>query len=261
MTTIHDMDERVRRILKAIETGCRAILSDELTGIYVHGSLVLGCFLWEKSDIDFLIVTRDEPTLEQKMALIAALLELDADAPLKGLEMSLLLEKDCKAFVYPTPYYLHFSNMHKQRFRDDLRGYCEGMYGDDPDLAAHITVTRHAGIVLCGKPIADVFSDVPKEAYLDSIRYDIEGALEDIKKDPMYYTLSLCRVLGYVREGLVLSKRSGGEWGLAHLPQAYAPFIEKALRCYTSGAIYPPGEDAEQLQAFAKAALAEIYAK
>ena len=50
------------------------------------------------------------------------------------------------------------------------------MNGVDYDLAAHITVIRQVGICLCGKPIAAVFEQVPRENYLDSICRDVQDA-------------------------------------------------------------------------------------
>jgi beta-galactosidase/beta-glucuronidase len=51
---------------------------------------------------------------------------------------------------------------------------------------------------------------------------------------PLYITLNLCRVLAYAREGLVLSKQEGGQWGLSHLPEAHRPLAALALDCYAS---------------------------
>ena len=54
---------------------------------------------------------------------------------------------------------------------------------------------------------------------MDSIWCDIEGAREDILDNPMYIILNLCRVLGYKEEGLILSKKEGGEWMLGKLAE------------------------------------------
>jgi streptomycin 3"-adenylyltransferase len=37
----------------------------------------------------------------------------------------------------------------------------------------------------------------------------------------MYLILNLARVLAFMKDGLVLSKREGGEWGLKNLPEKY----------------------------------------
>ena len=56
------MEMRVEKILEQLKAACTNILSANLTGIYLHGSLALGCFNWDKSDIDFIVVTRTAPT-------------------------------------------------------------------------------------------------------------------------------------------------------------------------------------------------------
>lgn len=158
-------------ILARIKTLYQNILSDKLAGIYVHGSIAFGCFAWERSDIDFLAVVKEKLTQEEKEMLIRSLLELDWFCPPKGLEMSVITESVCRPFVYPTPFELHFSNSHKEAFQKNLSKYCEMMNGVDRDLAAHITVTKSVGIVLCGRPIDAVFGDVPETCFLDSLAF------------------------------------------------------------------------------------------
>ncbi len=220
---------------------CRSykkILKDKLVGIYIHGSAAFGCFRWNTSDLDFLVVVSKPLLPEEKMALIKVLLDLENVSPKKGLEMSVVLEEYCRTFVYSTPYELHFSNAHKAGYKADLAGYCEKMHGTDEDLAAHFTVTKAVGKVLCGKDIIDVFGDVPKAYYVDSIRKDIENAHAEIAQSPVYIILNLCRVLAYVQDGAILSKRDGGLWGIAHLTGEYRELIEAALKSYTLDKVF-----------------------
>jgi streptomycin 3"-adenylyltransferase len=244
-------------ILQHIKTSYEAILGENLVGIYVHGSIAFGCFDPRVSDIDFLVIVKDTPSVSRKMQLLETLLALTPDCPKKGLEMSVVSARHCRPFVYPTPYAFHFSNAHLDRARRDPLEYCTNFHGIDKDLAAHITVTRAVGQVLCGKPIDDVFGEVPREHYLDSIRYDVENAVEDIRENPVYVILNLCRVTAYLREGLVLSKKSGGEWGLAHLPDRYQPILQSALTAYTAADRYDGDQELEQQ--FAIEMLAEIF--
>ena len=76
-----------------------------------------------------------------------------------------------------------------------------------------------------------MFSPVPEEYYLDSIRHDIENAVDEITDSPVYLILNLCRTLAYITEGSVLSKADGGLWGISNLPQ-YRTIIGKAYRQY-----------------------------
>ena len=56
-----------------IQTFCKQahiILSDELVSIYLHGSLAMGCFNPEQSDIDLLVVTHQRMSIETKRQLM-----------------------------------------------------------------------------------------------------------------------------------------------------------------------------------------------
>ena len=235
---------------------CRETFSTGLTGVYLHGSLAMGCFNPAKSDLDLLVVVNSEPTDGQKLAFMQALLPLNAEAPAKGIEMSIVTEAAVKPFQYPTPFVLHFSPMHLDRFRQDPVGYVQQMKGTDPDLAAHCTVLRQRGIRLLGAPIPEVFGEVPRAAYLDSILQDVSGAEEDILTDPVYMTLNLCRVLAYAREGLVLSKQEGAQWALRALPEDERTPVRQALEAYTTDRPMQP--EADSATAFARYMLGQI---
>lgn len=245
---------RVQSLLNNILLDFREALGDALTGLYLHGSLAFGCFSWETGDVDFLAVVSRPLTQPQRVALIRSMLRRTPDAPPKGLEMSVVLEDACRNFVHPTPFELHFSNAHLARCRADIDGYCREMRGVDPDLAAHFAVTRAVGRTLYGKPIAEVFAPVPREAVLDSIRGDVADA--DIHESPVYFTLNLCRVLAYQEESHMLSKAGGGEWALEKLPAQFHPLIRAALNRYAGGDAPLP---ADALDAFREEMLRRIF--
>ena len=233
-------------LLQKIRTGFESILGDNLTGIYVHGSLAFGCFQPDSSDIDFIAAVRLPLLAGQKHKLIALLLELEAFAPPKGLEMSIVLEQYCRSFIHPCPFELHYSQPHRSWAERDPDDYCRSMNGTDPDLAAHFTVIRTVGMTLCGPKVNELFGEVRAEDYLSSIRADVENAAEDIRSAPVYIILNLCRVAAYLQDGAVLSKHSGGEWGLNCLPERFHPLIQKALNAYSAGEVYQHNDKEEQ---------------
>lgn len=208
------------------------IFANNLTGIYLHGSYSFGCFNPKKSDLDLLLVIEDDISDEQKMTFMKNVVKMNEEAPAKGIEMSILKREFCNPFVYPTPFELHFSNMHKSWFQTNPEEYIMKMKGTDRDLAAHVTIINQNAVVLYGVEVKDVFGNVPKLNYVDSIWSDIKEAKVDILMDPMYVTLTLCRVLGYLKDNLILSKQTGGEWGIKNLPQEFHELIQEALICY-----------------------------
>jgi len=223
-------------LLEEFVSKSKDIFGENLTGIYLHGSAVMGCFNPEKSDLDLLVVIREDIPDETKRQFMDMVVELNKQAPSKGLELSVVKEEVCNPFVYPTPFELHFSNAHLQWYQSNPRDYVEKLQGTDKDLAAHFTITYHRGQVLYGKEIPEVFAPVPMADYLDSIWYDIENAVEEIAENPMYLTLNLCRVLAYKKEGLIVSKQEGGEWGLKKVCKPeFQALIEAALQEYQKG--------------------------
>lgn len=246
-----------RGIMDRICSGYRDILGENLLGIYVHGSIAFGCYNPHKSDIDFLVVTERAPDLLQKQHMLCLLMQLAPCAPEKGIEMSVVLRRDCRDFSYPTPYQLHYSAAHHAAYEQDLAGHCLRLQGTDADLAAHFTVTRAVGIALIGPEPQEMFAPVPPEDYLASIRYDVESAAEDVRENPVYVILNLCRVLAYMREGAVISKAQGGLWGLQRLPQQYHGLLTGALNAYRGDGAYHA--DAEAEQQFVNMMLNEIF--
>lgn len=231
------------------------ILGDQLVGIYLHGSAAMGCYHPKKSDLDFMIVVKDGMTEEVKRAFMDRIVKLNANGPAKGIEMSIVRQEVCDPFVYPTPFELHFSVMHLGWYLEDPVGYVRKMNGTDKDLAAHFTMIRRRGECLYGAPIKIVFGEVPVRDYIDSLWYDIEGAADEIEKNTMYLTLNLTRMLAYLKEGQILSKQEGGEWGILSLPEKYNPILLEALREYQGE---EPAYDLELAKEYAQFMLSEI---
>lgn len=234
----------VTNVLYKIREAYKTILGDNLVGMYIHGSIAMGCFHFERSDVDFLVVVKQDISQQEKEALISALLALEPEVPPKGPEMSVVLLAHCQHFLHPTPFLLHYSRAHTAEAKENLADYCRAMQGTDPDLAAHFTITRYAGIVLWGEAIDRVFTPVPRADYVNSILWDVESAEDDICGNPLYFVLNLCRVLAYLQDGLILSKEQGGLWGVANLHNAdYRDMLRRAVACYTGDGGFEAPDD------------------
>lgn len=210
------------------------ILGDHLVGIYLHGSAVMGCFNEKKSDIDLVVVVNTAISDKVKRQYMDMVVELNTYAPEKGIELSVVRKDVCSPFIYPTPFELHFSAAHLAWYKTNPSDYVNQMHGLDKDLAAHFTIIYHRGRCLFGKEIRDVFAEVGREFYFDSIWSDIENAEEEIITNPTYIILNLCRVLAYKKDGMILSKREGGNWGIDNVPKKYHSLILQALNEYSS---------------------------
>ncbi|MBP0986023.1 MAG: DUF4111 domain-containing protein [Oscillospiraceae bacterium] len=245
-----------QELLKRFTSESERIIGDDLAGIYLHGSLAMGCFNADRSDIDLIVVTYGPLSLEVKREFLEMTAELNSLGPAKGIEMSVVRREVCDPFLYPTPYELHFSAGHLESWERDPEEYINRMNGTDRDLAAHLTMINRRGRCLYGLPINEVFAEIPTEDYMDSIWFDVEKAADEIAGNTMYLTLNLSRVLAYKEEGLVLSKKEGGEWALENIPSEYSPLIEDALKDYSAEA--RPVYDKELALRYAEYTIARI---
>ncbi|KEQ26384.1 aminoglycoside adenylyltransferase domain-containing protein [Paenibacillus tyrfis] len=246
----------VTSVLDTIANLFKEELNDNLAGIYLHGSLAMGCFKPDKSDIDLLVVAKRSVTAETSRRIANKLLAIDDGLPNEGgIELSVILESILGEFVYPTPFEFHYSPLHRDKYRTDENYICGDQ--EDPDLAAHLTVTYHRGIALYGKPLPEMMQPIDKRLYVKSILHDVEDAPQGVLEAPEYYVLNLCRVLYYLKEGVVSSKREGGEWGLEALPSEYGETIRLCLERYggSAGHMEP---DKRSLSDFAGYMLGEI---
>ena len=192
----------------------------DLLGVYLHGSLALGCFDPRRSDLDLLVVLRKPLTLPARRAVYEGLLSL-SNSP-HPIEISVLQPEDLHPWRHPTPFDLHYSEDWRSRIQDDLES---GLWKDwsregqvDSDLAAHITILHHGGICLSGPAIEEVFPRVPEEDYRASLLEDADWVMDVWQKNPAYALLSLLRELAYLEERRILSKNDAVEYGAQALP-------------------------------------------
>ena len=212
------------------------IIKDDLIGFYIHGSLAMGGFNLNSSDIDVLAVTNKSMTVDVKRAL--AKLFLTYSSSPYPLEITFLNKEQLIEWQHPCQYDFHFSEFWRERYVDDLLNgtdkFLNGHVQTDADLAVHITITNYRGVCVKGKPIDEVFPQIPASDYLLSIMGDFKECLENIEEDPIYCTLNMIRVYMYLQEGVISSKLEAGKWGRSTFPKEMKNTIKKVVECYTN---------------------------
>ncbi|MBQ6313378.1 DUF4111 domain-containing protein [Candidatus Saccharibacteria bacterium] len=225
----------IENVMKQIDEWLRDILGDNYIGVYFHGSLRLGSFNQDKSDLDFIIVVKKKIDSNTKEQIWDKMLDNLDIFPKKGFEFSVVLEDDCRNVKYPTPYELHGSRDWIERYRQDKSLVINDEEKTDPDLVSHFNVINVKNNSLdFGKPSKDVFARVPKEYIIASNYNDILDCLENITNNPSYCILNLCRFYALVKDGLTLSKYDGGKWAIDNLNAEYNDVIKNAMNDYLS---------------------------
>jgi len=223
------MDEK--SVLSRVIDILKEELTDALTGVYLHGSMAMGCFHPLQSDIDILVVCREKRSSETYRGIADQLIRIEDEMHLsKGFEISFVLESAITEGRYPTPFEFHYSAYHREKYRNNPDYLCGG--DDDPDVVAHMAVIYERGIVLYGKPIKKLFQPANREHVIHSISSDANSALEEIAENPVYYVLSLSRVLLYIQESVIYFKREAGERAVAEALPEHQELVSQCLAKY-----------------------------
>jgi predicted nucleotidyltransferase len=212
------------------------MLGSNLVGVYLHGSLAMGCFNPHASDIDVLVITQRR--VGRKKLQLGSL-ALAASLKPRPIEVTTFSKRDLNPWRYPTPFDFHFSEDWRTAYASGTALRRMGKCGEDP--AAHLAETRARGLVLLGLPIEDVVPIVPATDFLNSVVGDLRWALRKLKANATvegriqastYLVLNACRILAFLENDRVLSKAEGGEWALRVVPREFAPLVRQALRAY-----------------------------
>jgi predicted nucleotidyltransferase len=231
----------VRSQVETVREGFLAMLGKNLIGVYLHGSLAMGCFNPTQSDIDLLVVVKRRLSARTRRDLTE--LFLAASINPCPIECSALLERDLRSWRHPAPYDFHYSEDWRARFAK--RPSLADSRGRDPDLAAHVSVTRARGICLVGAPIAGVFAKVPLADYVDSAIADFRWARRRVNlralapgrrvAASLYFVLNAFRVWSLLATGQVKSKAEAARWARVRLPRELRELARSALDLYRTG--------------------------
>lgn len=214
-----------------------AALGDNLMGVYIHGSICLGCFQPTHSDLDVLVVTHRPLDKVTRFELMKGFLALH-QKPIP-IEMSILSYTDIHPWKHPTPYQFHFSEYWRENYERMVSDYDMNFWdfkepATDGDLACHITLTSQQGICLYGPPISEVFPAVPEADFWNSIYWGIEY-FEKLEGELLVTgLLTLIRIWSFKEMKVILSKSQAGEWSLARLPATYHSIVQNAVDVYNS---------------------------
>jgi streptomycin 3"-adenylyltransferase len=231
--SVSDADRDVKQYLIRIAAGLGEVLGENLTGLYVHGSLATGAYHRERSDIDLIAVTSGKLTASLREMLGRALVRLSDERPVPGdIEVNVVQERYARAFEHPMPYEVHYSSAWHERFR--RREFDFAVDRTNVDLAANIVEVRERGVPLLGPPPQLMFGPVPWHAYINALEADFEWARLHVADMPVYAVLSACRILhgATSRTASALNKDEAAVWALETVPRMYHSIVNDALQLY-----------------------------
>jgi Domain of unknown function (DUF4111) len=217
------MDTRSDRYAHDVASAIAAVLGSQLTGVYLHGSAVLGGFDPRRSDIDILAVSGGPMTPTGRSGVAEALGEARLPCPAQGLEMSVVTLDAARHPTAEPAFELHLTTA-----AGDTKAVDGHQRGGDADLVLHFAVCRTAGRLLgAGLPAAEVFAPVPAELVLAQLADELRWGAASAPGE--YAVLNACRAWRFGADRVLVSKVDGGRWALGRVTGADRELISTAL--------------------------------
>jgi hypothetical protein len=232
------METEIGAFLTNCHGALQSLLGARLTGFYLYGSLAMDEFVPGQSDLDVLAVVSNGLRDDERARLRTDLAGISLPSTARGLDL-------CVGAV---------SVVSQTSVEDGWEAMIQVSRGEngldvrerkrrDPRLPLDLALARQQAIALAGPAIETVISPIPdaqvREASAGNVRL---WAGRDVFNDPSSGVLNVCRACRYHEEGVLGSKRAGGEWVLAKGLQV--DLIDAALRTHR-GESWPAVPDAE----------------
>jgi streptomycin 3"-adenylyltransferase len=197
-----------------LTSSARAILGEALVGVYPHGSLMLGGWRRERSDIDVLVVVDRPLTQSEKSLLADGWSEESLPCPAIGLELSVVTSAAISRPPSRPAFELHVTTAPQDRKVIDGDGH-----PGDLDLVLHFAVARSLG--------HEGFAEVPEDLVLTRVADELDWAAEHAPSE--YAVLNACRAWQYAVDGTLVSKVDGGRWAEQRLSGSDRDLVRAAL--------------------------------
>lgn len=196
--------------------------------MYLYGSLALGAFDYDSSDIDFLVVTEREIREEQLAALVAFHDDIAANNPTKWateLEGSYIPKAALRRYNPDVKHHPHIDRDVGERLR---------VQPHDIDWVLQYYVLREHGITLDGPLPKTLIDPISPHDLRDAVRELMSFWWEPMGHDPAklqhggyrsYAVMTMCRMLYTAQHGTVTSKTEAIAWAQNHLPERWSQLV------------------------------------
>jgi hypothetical protein len=217
----------INAVMAELSSNVEALLKDQFTGLYLVGSLALGDFNPQTSDIDFVGVTAGELPAEMVSALASVHARLAA-ASLYGdeLEGSYVPQTALRSYDPQNSMYPHIE-----------RGGGLSITHHDSDWVIQRYILREYGLVVIGPQPRPFIDPILPDDLRRAVRAFLDEWWAPMLQDPAhledrayqnYAILTMCRLLYTLRNGAIASKPAAARWAQASLGSPWARIIKSA---------------------------------
>lgn len=216
---------RVSALLQDLTSQLRVILSRNLVGFYLYGSLTQRAFNPKRSDIDCIVVTQRDLSDAQFRKLSIWLARAAESNPwVARLQMLFLIKNEVLTMNSKSCLY-QFGLLKRS--------------GSDANPIIWMNVLK-SGVVLFGPRPESFVPAITPEMLFQALEREVGYLREEISQKPesewrnvpsyrAYPVLTLCRILYTSRKGVIASKPRAARWAIKHAPEEWSEIILQAL--------------------------------
>lgn len=233
-TPYPDINELLAELLSAIQN----TLDEKLVGLYLFGSLVIGDFDADFSDIDLLAALSSDVD-EADFAALQHMHDAFVEQHPKWVQRIEVCYISVAALQTVTS---RTSNIARISPGEDLN-----MREADRHWLIDWYVVRERGVTLFGPPPQTLIEPISKAAYVQTVKDNVGAWREWVqpmcsRKAQAYAILTLCRALYSLKHAEQTSKKRAGLWAQQEYPR-WASSIQNALVWYKT--LYDENPDSE----------------
>jgi hypothetical protein len=217
----------LNQVLAELAARLKALLGDDLVGVYLQGSFAVGDFDGH-SDVDFIAVIEEEltpPQVEALQAMHEQVYNLDSEWA-KHLEGSYFPKEVLKNPLQRGADLWYLDHGARSLVRS---GHCNTLVVR--------WVVREKGVTLVGPDPETLVDPIPVDLLRQEMRATLRNWGKEILADPEPYRnrfyqsfiiLSFCRMPHDIFRGFPGSKRAGAEWAKANFSPEWRDLIDRA---------------------------------
>lgn len=205
-----------------VNTVLARIVGNDLVGAYFVGSVALGGYVPGESDVDIAAVSVSALSEGQKRSVAAAVLEVSAACPARGVEFTLYRRDVAGSLPEGADFEVNANGGPRMPTAVHLDSSSEQGFWYVLDRA----IAHRSGVVIGGPPPITVFADVPRQTLLDAM-FESMAWHRAHERGSLYSVLNACRAWRFAEEDVLGSKLEGAAW--ARLRRSEPGVIDAAV--------------------------------
>ncbi|MFS8131305.1 MAG: aminoglycoside adenylyltransferase family protein [Candidatus Dojkabacteria bacterium] len=223
------LDSKTKQQINQCIDLIKNVLGEDLLGIYVYGSLVVGG-LQKFSDIDLFVVSNRSTTVEEKSKLASDMLSISGiymKSEKRPIEMIIVVKSKVNPWHYPPTFDFKYGDWLRKDFE---AGKIEPWESKEmADLAILITQVLLASETLYGSTPNELLDTVPYSDFILAMTKEIDTLMADLAQDTRNVLLTFARIWSTVVTDTIRSKPEAAVWVIDRLPRNYQPVMQRAL--------------------------------